>query len=525
VSTHAMRLWSWRLVAASVLATTLACARQGIVLPGEGTPLPTVQPPATATPSPQPSTATPLPPSSTPVPAVTATSVWTLVPPASPTFPATPTQVATTSLPIVYRVQAGDTLNTLAIRFGVTPSEIRVVEGNPPPLGLLNPGLQLIIPARFGRTTPGDGLMPDSEVVFSSSAASFEVSAFAREKRGYLSYAHAENGSASASATLKRLALDNSVNPRLLLALLEHFGGWVTRAAPSGDALDYPFGIYDASAAGFSAQLIQATNRLGIGYYGWRDASLLELVFQDGSSLRLAPGLNAGTVALLYYFSVDATDEADWQADLQAFLATYRSLFGDPFARVDRFEPLYYPTLTQPELQLPFFAGQRWAFTGGPHGAWERDGARAALDFAPPTSVSGCAMSDLWVTAAAPGLVVRSENGVVVLDLDGDGQEQTGWNLLYLHIASTGRVPQGARLEAGDYIGHPSCEGGVATGTHLHFARKFNGEWMLADGPLPFVLSGWRAQAGSLPYEGALLRGDDLAVACRCASSDTLVWR
>jgi hypothetical protein len=129
------------------------------------------------------------------------------------------------------------------------------------------------------------------------------------------------------------------------------------------------------------------------------------------------------------------------------------------------------------------------------------------------------------VTAAAPGVVVRSENGVVVLDLDGDGQEQTGWDLLYLHVASAGRVSQGARLEAGDYIGHPSCEGGVATGTHLHIARKFNGEWMLADGPLPFVLSGWRAQAGSQPYEGALVRGSSLAVACRCASSDTLVWR
>jgi hypothetical protein len=367
--------------------------------------------------------------------------------------------------------------------------------------------------------------MPDSEVVFSASAAAFDVAGFARDKGGYLSHAKAENGSGSAASTLKRLALDNSVNPRVLLALLEHFSGWVTRASPSGDALNYPFGIHDSSEAGFAAQLIQATNRLGIGYYGWRDASLLELVFRDGSRLRLAPQLNAGTVAILYYFAVDASDEADWLNDVQSFLAAYRSLFGDPFARVDRFEPLYYPTLTQPELNLPFFVGQRWSFTGGPHGAWERDGARAALDFAPPTSVSGCGMSDLWVTASAPGLVVRSENGVVVLDLDGDGQEQTGWNLLYLHIASANRVAAGSRLEAGGYIGHASCEGGVATGTHLHLARKFNGEWMLADGPLPFVLSGWRAQAGTQPYEGALVRGGDLAVACRCASSDTLVWR
>jgi LasA protease len=502
----------------------LACARQGIVLPGEGTPLPTL-PEKTSTPTPLRATATLAGPTETLAPRVTATQIWTLVPPSSPTFPATPTQAATASLPIVYRVQAGDTLNTLAIRFGVTPEEIRGMEGDPPPQGLLNPGLQVVIPARLGRTTPADELMPDSEVVFSASAAAFDVAGFARDRRGYLSHAQTDNGAGSAPAMLKRLALDNSVNPRLLLALLENFGGWVTKASPTGDALTYPFGIREVAEAGFSSQLIQATNRLGIGYYGWRDASLLDLVFRDGSRLRLAPTLNAGTIAVLYYFSVDAADESDWRADVQSFMATYRRLFDDPFARVDRFEPLYYPTLTQPSLELPFFVGQRWSFTGGPHGAWEHDGARAALDFAPPSSVSGCAVSDLWVTAAAPGVVVRSENGVVVLDLDGDGQEQTGWDLLYLHIASADRVPQGSRLEEGDYIGHPSCEGGVATGTHLHIARKFNGEWMLADGPLPFVLSGWRAQAGSQPYEGALVRGTSLAVACRCASSDTLVWR
>ena len=522
---HAMKRGAWRIAAAAIAVVSLACARQGILLPGEGTPLPTVAAPATLTPSRVPPTNTPPDPSATAVPSPSATTIWTLVPPASPTFPATPTQVATASLPIVYRVQAGDTVNTLAIRFGVTPTDIRTLQGNAPPQGLLNPGLQVVVPVRLGRTTAGDEYMPDSEVVFSASAAAFDVAAFAREKRGYFSRAQAENGSGSASAALKRLALDNSVNPRLLLALLEHFGGWVTDPSPSGDALNYPFGIYDSSAAGFAAQLIQATNRLGIGYYGWRDASLLELGFRDGSRLRLAPELNAGIVAILSFFAVDASNEADWLGEVQSFLATYRGLFGDPFARVDRFEPLYYPTLTQPELNLPFFAGQRWSFTGGPHGAWERDGARAALDFAPPTSISGCAMSDLWVTASAPGQVVRSENGVVVLDLDGDGQEQTGWNLLYLHIASANRVAAGSRLEAGDYIGHPSCEGGVATGTHLHLARKFNGEWMLADGPLPFVLSGWRAQAGSQPYEGALVRGGNLAVACRCASSDTLVWR
>jgi hypothetical protein len=88
----------------------------------------------------------------------------------------------------------------------------------------------------------------------------------------------------------------------------------------------------------------------------------------------------------------------------------------------------------------------------------------------------------------APGLIVRSGNGIVVIDLDGDGYEQTGWAVLYLHIATKDRIALGSWVETGDMIGHPSCEGGVTTGTHVHIARRYNGEWIPADQTLPFVL-------------------------------------
>jgi murein DD-endopeptidase MepM/ murein hydrolase activator NlpD len=117
------------------------------------------------------------------------------------------------------------------------------------------------------------------------------------------------------------------------------------------------------------------------------------------------------------------------------------------------------------------------------------------------------------VKAAAPGLVVRSEHGIVVVDLDGDGFEETGWNLLYLHIATKDRVPEGKWVDVNDNIGHASCEGGTATGTHLHFARKYNGEWLAADGPIPFVMSGWSVVAGTKPYEGMLVKQDKTVLA------------
>jgi murein DD-endopeptidase MepM/ murein hydrolase activator NlpD len=187
--------------------------------------------------------------------------------------------------------------------------------------------------------------------------------------------------------------------------------------------------------------------------------------------------------------------------------------------------PLFVPGVQQPPLILPFPPGRIWAFTGGPHGAWEREAAWAALDFAPSTSQTGCMVSEDWAVAAAPGLVLRSGGGVVVLDLDGDGREQTGWVLIYLHIAEVGRARAGDFVEEGDRIGHPSCQGGVATGTHVHFVRKYNGEWILADGPLPFNLSGWVAHAGARPYEGSLTQDGRTVIACSCASQETYISR
>ncbi|HRT92694.1 MAG TPA: hypothetical protein P5516_09465, partial [Anaerolineaceae bacterium] len=51
---------------------------------------------------------------------------------------------------------------------------------------------------------------------------------------------------------------------------------------------------------------------------------------------------------------------------------------------------------------------------------------------------------------------------------------------------------------------HPSCEGGSATGTHVHIARKYNGEWIEADSVVPFNLEGWVAKNGTVPYQGSL---------------------
>jgi murein DD-endopeptidase MepM/ murein hydrolase activator NlpD len=266
---------------------------------------------------------------------------------------------------------------------------------------------------------------------------------------------------------------------------------------------------------GMFSQMVWAVNQLSIGYYGWRAGTITELQFPDGSRLRLNPRLNAATVALQYLFS-RLHGESQWAQMIDpasGFLAMYTRMFGDPWSRGAKVDPLFPPGLTQPQLSLPFEADTEWSYTGGPHGAWEHDGSLAAVDFAPATDHGGCDTTTTWVTAAAPGLIVRSDRGVVIEDLDGDGYEQTGWDLVYLHVAAIGRVAVGTYVQRNDRIGHASCEGGVATGTHLHFVRKYNGEWVAADGPIPFVLDGWTIHQGSLPYEGTMTRDDKVVIA------------
>ena len=85
-----------------------------------------------------------------------------------------------------------------------------------------------------------------------------------------------------------------------------------------------------------------------------------------------------------------------------------------------------------------------------------------------------------------------------------------------MHMATDGRVPVGTQLKTGDHIGHPSCEGGAANATHLHIARRYNGEWLPAGGPIPFVMDGWKVTGEATEYDGRLVKGNQVKVACEC---------
>ena len=470
-------------------------------------------------------------------PALTPTAITSFVTPtpAGPVLPG-PTAGPTYEItPYLYDAQSGDTLEGVAKRFNVAPSEIRSGTGEPVAAkGLIDPNTVLVIPSRISQAmTPNIRLIPDVELIYSKTAADFGAGAvrdYVLAQNGYLASFREYLGSTGWTwgyESIYRLAIENSINPRLLLALLEYESRWV-RGQPV-DALhaSYPMGYEDFRYKGMFTQMVWAVNQLSIGYYGWRLGTITELNFIDGTRLRLDPRLNAGTVALQYLFS-KLHSQSQWSQIIDqtsGFPALYSEMFGDPWARAARVGDIFPAKIPNVDLVLPFDSNVEWSYTGGPHGAWEHDGALAAIDFAPATDHGGCAVTDTWVTAAAQGNVVRSDRGVVDIDLDDDGFEETGWNLLYLHIATKDRIPLKKFVYPGDRIGHASCEGGVATGTHVHFARKFNGEWVAADGPLPMILDGWQVVAGAKPYEGMLVKGSKTIVADPVGQAWSVIFR
>lgn len=434
----------------------------------------------------------------------------------------------TAAPPIFYYTQSGDTVPLISVRFGVDPQEISSPEVLPA-TALLKPDLLLIIPNRLGEFGPEGMLFPDSEVVYSPSALDFDVEAFVSQTDGYLStyYEWLSSGKISGAQIIEKVAIENSVNPRLLLALLEYQSNWVYGQPATLAQTEYPMGYLELSCKGLYPQLAWAVQQLSIGYYGWRAGLLTELNFSNADSIRIAPTLNAGTVALQYLFS-RVYDSHQWAGNLYApdgLPALHERMFGNYWVRAQTVEPLYPPDITQPKLELPFYPGVMWSLTGGPHSVWGKDGALGALDFAPASDSNGCIESSAWVTAVAPGLVVRSGVGLVLLDLDRDGNEQTGWVIMYMHVATKDRVAMGTFLDQDAKIGHPSCEGGVSTGTHLHIARKYNGEWILADGPMPFELSGWKAHNGFDIYKGSLTKDDVVITASQVGSFESRITR
>jgi len=423
-----------------------------------------------------------------------------------------------------YVVQAGDTLFSIGLANSVSMEELQELNNldNPDNLSI---GQIIRLPDLPDEKTSNFKIMPDAKFVQGPGSQNFDVGEFIGTQPGFIRIATDQvNGDIlTATEIIERVALSYSIDARILLALLEYESQWLSQSNQSQQAQLFPIispeNVPDTDLSGLFRQLSWTANQLNHGYYGWKYRGLLDIELNDGSRLLFDSGLNAGTVGLQYLLS-KIHDAAQWHQSVSpsGFYRTYVTYFGNPF--IDAYDPLIPANLLQPELSLPFAAGEVWFYTGGPHGGWNNGSAWSAVDFAPPNEPNNnlaCYVSQYSARAVASGIVAYSADGIVMLDLDHDGDISTGWVIFYLHLADEGRVGKGTQVEVGDSLGHPSCAGGFSNATHLHIARKYNGEWIPAfchecSGQHirpTFTMSGWSVIGlRNQEYQGFLVRGD-----------------
>ncbi len=513
-----------------VLCLLSCCALAALGCSSEASAPPPPSPEPTATPRPTKEVvqftiegATANTPHNEPVETVEATTEPTITPTLAPLPIPTPS-----GAPFIFHtVQAGQTLGWLTVRYDTTMDVLTRLNNLSGPEAIIQIGQVLRVPLDPDIPHASAEVMwPDSEVVYSPAYVDFDTAAFIEEQGGYLaSYTETVDGQEMDSAqVIERVAERFSVGPRLLLTVLEYYGEWVTNPNPTSAQISRPTGPNNPHQKLY-LMLGWTAKKINAGYYGYKRDGFWVLRLAD-YNLALAPqGMNAGTVGVLSLLALHSDEETWAEATGESgLMATYQQLFGDP-ADYALDAPLVPSNLTQPEMGLPWREGQGFYFTAGPHIAYVDGSAWAAIDFGPPDVLGSCYFSNEPNTAVADGTILVARQGEVQLDLDGDGQIQTGWVVLYLHVALDVDIPLqvGQNVKTGDVVGYASCEGGEANSSHLHVARRYNGEWIEAGGPIPFDLSGWVVQPNRIPYDGVMRKGDLERASCECWAEKNLI--
>lgn len=165
------------------------------------------------------------------------------------------------------------------------------------------------------------------------------------------------------ASIIQAAARKHSINPRVLLVLLELKSGLVSAPSPSklSTAAGYPL----EKAADFSSQVDLLAGDLAEAY---RAASMGDLsptvTFSDKVAHSLPETLNTASAAIWETLAQNSTRpklEKSLSDPVTGFAAVYSAWFGDPFAA-----PAFIQTISLPPAARLPFAGTKY-YTSGPH--------------------------------------------------------------------------------------------------------------------------------------------------------------
>jgi hypothetical protein len=335
-------------------------------------------------------------------------------------------------------------------------------------------------------------VLSDGQFVWGPNAADFDPRAYLQARKSPL-LPYADHLALWADYT--------SVNPQVLLTVLEIQLGWVSRIDPA------------TTPEQIEAQIEETAMDLAMAFYehlylwGARrpagqpaPAGGPVILLDDGSAQLLDPATTSGSYAVARVLgSPPAVDGLQAQAVSSDGTEVFPQVFGSLFPGVD---PLDSSNLITPQaappadlLQLPFPLGATWVASGA-H-SWNGGSyppPYSSLDFF--TGGATCSNPpNLFAVAAATGSATRPYGYDCWLELDHGG----GWVTSYYHLQ---HLYSGAPLTRNGKAGTIACEicaGGFATGPHVHFSLKFNGAYTSVEG---IKLSGWTVHVGAVPYDG-----------------------
>lgn len=272
-----------------------------------------------------------------------------------------------------------------------------------------------------------------------------------------------------------------SVNPRVLLALLELQSRLLSTENPGADQLAWAMGYQGegGKSRGLGAQVRWATRQIILAKRDYPSAA--PLTFADRSTAPPPAEMTLAEYALARALAPTTTADK-LPTLLRAFQETYTRLFGDP-----RPYPADWPPPAEPFLWWPLERpAQVTSFFdhGGPFLARNpRDGVvtywgRREIDIA--FAYNG---HDGWDYAAAPpALALAAADGDVVFAGNADDNCATravildhgnGYRTLYWHLARVD-VAIGQAVRRGEALGVVG-ESGCAFGPHLHFGVQYLG--------------------------------------------------
>lgn len=332
-----------------------------------------------------------------------------------------------------------------------------------------------------------------------------EVEAFLANHSGTLNEVSFQIGDRShsfADVLVSQTAL-YSINPKILLALLEQQSQLITTVQPSPDQLTWAMGYYgdDGNRAGLYSQLRWAiiAVRHGLRDYaiGSQQGALPPLVFADDNEQAVNPDIGLARYVLSRVLARTTTADA-LEYKLNQFLEVYIALFDDPRYAPQDWPPAAEPFLTSPmeepfrvtsffDHNLPFLQqnGSLTSFWGTTEEFLSYDG-HTGWDYA--------LMYTDPIVAAAAGRVVFAGNsddgcatpaGAVIIE------HSNGYRTLYWHFSRID-VETGQAVAAGDQLGLAGATG-CSFGPHLHLQVQYLGRDVDPYGWCGSTASPWEA--------------------------------